>query len=52
MKNLSTQAQIEVAMQMVIMDAIERGNTDIAGLTEYMGSETFKQAVKRYIEMM
>ena len=52
MNNISNQAQIEVAMQMVIMAAIEKGHTDKAQLIEYMQSETFEKAVLNYVAMI
>ena len=52
MKNLTTETKVQTAIQMVIMDAIEKGNTDKTQLIEYMASEVFQAAVKRYLEMM
>jgi len=52
MKNLNNQTQIEVAMQMVIIDAIENGHTNKLELIDYMKSEVFESAVSRYMSMI
>ena len=41
--------KIELAAQMVIMDAIEKGHTNAAELAAYMKSKTFKAALKSYL---
>ena len=51
MKNLSNETKTEVAIQMVIMDAIEKGHTNKNELVEYMKSEVFESAVKNYLQM-
>ena len=50
--NLSKQQKAEYAIQMVIIDAIEKGHTDACEICEYMKSEVFSVAVERYISMM
>ncbi len=49
MKNLSTKTKIQAAIQMVIMDAIEKGHTNTNELISYMKSEVFEKAVKNYV---
>ena len=46
MKNLSNETKTQTAIQMVIMDAIEKGHTNANELIEYMKSEVFEKAVK------
>jgi hypothetical protein len=48
MKNVTA---YEAAIQMVIMDAMEKGHTDKTELIAYMASKTFEAAVERYAEM-
>lgn len=52
MKNLSTAAKTEVAIKMVIMDAIEKGHTNTNELIAYMKSLVFEKAVKSYVSLM
>lgn len=49
MKNLSNKTKTEAAIQMVIMDAIEKGYTNSAELISYMKSDVFEKAIKNYI---
>ena len=42
---------IELAVQMVIMDAMETGHVNKATLIEYMKSETFEKSVANYVAM-
>ena len=51
MENLSKETKTEVAMKMVIMDAIEKGHTNQNDLIAYMKSEVFETAVRHYISM-
>lgn len=51
MKQANT-TKTEVAIQLVIMDAIENGHTNTNELVEYMKSLVFKNAVKGYLKMM
>ena len=49
MKNLTIETKTELAIQMVIMDAIEKGHTNSNELVKYMKSEVFTKAVQSYI---
>ena len=51
MKNLTLKTKTEIAAQMVIMDAIEKGHTNKDELIQYMNTEVFANAVKRYIDL-
>jgi len=51
MKTLNATAA-QLAIDMVIMDAIERGHTDPNDLIRYMNTTTFEKAVKSYISMI
>ena len=51
MNAISNEAKTQAAIQMVIMDAMEKGHTDKNQLIEYMKSETFKNAVNNYLSM-
>jgi hypothetical protein len=51
MKNLSNETKTQTAIQMVIMDVIEKGHTNASELIEYMKSEVFEKGVKNYISM-
>jgi hypothetical protein len=42
----------QTAIQIVIMDAIERGHTNPSELIKYMKSKTFEKAVKSCLLMM
>lgn len=52
MANLSIQAKTEIAVQMVIMDAIEKGHTNTNELVAYMKSQVFEKAVTEYISII
>lgn len=52
MTNLTKATKTEVAIQMVIMDAIEKGHTNTSELVEYMNSLIFKKAVKDYLSLI
>ena len=49
MKTLSIETKTQAAIQMVIMDAIEKGYTNTNELISYMKSEVFEKAVKNYV---
>jgi hypothetical protein len=49
METLSIETKTQTAIQMVIMDAIEKGHTNTNELIQYMKSEVFETAVKNYI---
>jgi len=51
MTTLSNTTATEIAVQAVIMDAIEKGHTNISEMTEYMKSEVFAKAVYNYKKM-
>jgi hypothetical protein len=51
MSNLSIETKTQAAIQMVIMDAMEKGHTNASELMGYMKSETFEKAVQNYIAM-
>lgn len=51
MKTLTNETKTQVAIQMVILDAIEKGHTNQAELIDYMKSEVFENAVKNYLSM-
>lgn len=48
---ISIELATEKAIQMVIMDAIEKGHTDKNELVAYMQSEVFENAVQNYISL-
>jgi hypothetical protein len=48
---ISQATKTELAIQMVIMDAIEKGHTNPSELAAYMESEVFERAVGNYISM-
>jgi hypothetical protein len=48
MNTLTNQAKTELAVKMVVLDAIEKGHTNTSELISYMSSETFKKAVENY----
>lgn len=52
MTTLSKASKTEIAIQMVIMDAIEKGHTNTSELIEYMKSLVFQNAVKSYLSLM
>ena len=51
MNNLSIETKTQAAVQMVIMDAIEKGHTNASELISYMKSEVFEKAVKNYVSL-
>ena len=52
MSTLSNVTASEVAIKMVIMDAIEKGHTNTNELIAYMKSEVFNTAVINYKNML
>ena len=52
MTKLSNKTKMQVAVQMVIMDAIEKGHTNTNELIEYMKSDVFEKAVKNYLTLL
>lgn len=51
MKHLTTTSKVKAAIDMVIMDAIEKGHTDKDQLIAYMKTEEFEAYVNGYIEL-
>ena len=51
MKTLTNQTKLQCAIQMVIMDAIEKGHTNANELAQYMKSKVFETAVNNYISI-
>lgn len=49
---LTNESKIEAAMQMVILDAIEKGHTCKSEMIDYMQSPEFEKQVKAYIQFM
>ena len=52
MANLSNEKRTEIAINMVILDAIEKGHTNTQELISYMKSKVFDEAVKNYIKII
>lgn len=56
MKNVfakaSEQTKVEIAAQLVIMDAIERGLTTTEQAVQYIKSDVFMQSLTRYLELI
>jgi hypothetical protein len=48
MKYVSNETISEKAIQLTIMDAIEKGHTNIKELQEYMTSDVFLNSVSNY----
>jgi hypothetical protein len=46
------ETKAQIAIQLVIMDAINKGHTEQGQILEYMKSEIFENAVKRYMKLM
>jgi Ca2+-binding EF-hand superfamily protein len=49
---MDTELKLKTAMEMTIMDAMEKGHTDKNNLIEYMKSFPFEQSAKRYFDMI
>lgn len=49
---VTIETKTEIAIKMVLLDAIEKGHTKTNELVRYMESKTFKKAVKAYLELM
>jgi hypothetical protein len=49
---LSNETKAQIASQMVIMDAIEKGYTNKDEILQYMKSETFAEAVRSYVILL
>ena len=48
----SNNSKMQLAVQMIIMDAIEKGHTNSNELIDYMQSDVFATAAKSYFEML
>lgn len=48
MKDLTETTKTELAIQIVIMDAIEKGHTNENEIIQYMKSDVFDKAVSNY----
>jgi hypothetical protein len=48
MTTLTNQTVTETAIKMTIIDAIEKGHTNVSELAQYMKSKVFETAVKNY----
>lgn len=48
-QKMSNQTRTEIAVEMVILDAIGKGHTNGQELMEYMRSEVFTNAVQSYL---
>jgi hypothetical protein len=46
----SNEIRIQIAIQLVIMDALEKRHTNTEDLIQYMKSKVFEKAVKGYLE--
>lgn len=42
----------EIAIQLVITDAISKGNTNISEIKEFMKTDIFSKAVENYITLL
>ena len=49
---VTPETKAQIAIQLVVMDAIKKGHTEHGQILEYMKSEVFENAVKRYINLM
>ena len=52
MSNVTIEQKHKVAIQLVIMDAIEKGHTNKQELIAYMSSEVFEKAVNSYVSLI
>jgi len=52
MNKLTKEFKTSLAIQFVVMDAMEKGHTNTDELIEYMKSNTFEIAVKGYLSLM
>ena len=52
MTNLSNETKMQLAVKMVIIDAIEKGHTNPNELTQFMKSMVFEKAVKNYLNLI
>lgn len=52
MKNLTLETKTQIAVEMVILDAIEKGATNKNDIINFMKTETFEASVKGYVSLM
>ena len=52
MKNLTIETKTKMAIELVIIDAIENGHSNTNQLINYLQTKVFKMAVKNYISLM
>jgi len=52
MKTLSKETRLLAAIQLVLMDSIEKGYTNADELIDYMKIERFQKLVEIYVELM
>jgi hypothetical protein len=52
MTTISNTTATQTAIQLVIMDAIEKGHINKNDLIEFMKSEVFEKAVKNYVKLL
>lgn len=51
-QTISNEMKAQIAAQMVIMDAIEKGHTNTNELIAYMNSDVFTNACLSYMSLM
>jgi hypothetical protein len=52
MIEITKETKITMAIQLVVMDAMEKGHTDTEEIIEYMKTDVFHKAVKNYVAIM
>ena len=52
MIEISKETKIMMAIQLVVMDVMEKGLTNTDKILEYMKTELFQKAVKSYVSIM
>lgn len=52
MVQISLKTATQTAIQLVIMDAIEKGHTNESELIEYMKTTVFEKSVKKYVDLL
>lgn len=52
MIEITKETKIRMAIQLVVMDAMEKGHTDTEEIIEYMKTDVFHKAVKNYVAIM
>jgi len=49
---ISKETKISMSIQLVVMDAMEKGHTNTDELIEYMKTDIFKKSVESYVRIM